>query len=132
MNRPLTKEERDRLIAAAQESVSKSACPHGEKKEGAALLDGNGNVYSGAAAGNVTAAKAAFSRALFEGAVSFRAVALAGTENRPAFPSGETREYMAAFAAEDFYIISVNRDGSVIFTSTLGELLPHGAAREEA
>lgn len=129
--KPLTIEERDWLLGKAEEARGRSYSPYSHYAVGAALLTEDGKVYEGCNIENaaytptVCAERTAFFKAVFEGERRFRAIAVTSLADTPGFPCGVCRQVMSEFCGSDFYIITSNRDRSVIITGTLDQLLPH-------
>ena len=111
-----------------------SYSPYSHFRVGAALLDKQGNIYTGCNIENSSyspsncAERTAFFKAVSEGIREFEAIAIAGgpegaQELNYCPPCGVCRQVMRAFCEDDFKIILVKSEEEYkVFT--LGELLP--------
>ena len=118
---------RSRLVAAAQAVRPRAYCPYSNFQVGAALLDHDGNIYSGVNVENasypvgVCAERSAISVAVSAGSTRFVACAVVTSAASPVSPCGMCRQALAEFG--DMLIIMVGADGSSN-ESPLSELLP--------
>jgi len=111
--------------------MEKAYAPYSGFKVGAAVLGGSGGIYAGCNVENasygltVCAERVAVFNAVSAGEKEIRAVAIANTTGKPAFPCGACRQVLAEFAPSDgkMEIHLVSDEG--IETHTLAELLPH-------
>lgn len=129
----LTNELAQALVQRALEARENAYCPYSGFAVGAALLCGDGTVYSGCniecaslSPGNC-AERTAFFRAVNDGQRSFAAIAVAGGlkgQAPDAFcaPCGVCRQVMREFCQPDFAVIMT--DGAQRRVMTLEELLP--------
>lgn len=124
---------RNDLINLALEARENSYSPYSGFKVGAALLAGNGNVYTGCNIENasysptVCAERTAIFKAVSEGVRDFGAIAIVGgAEDINDFcpPCGVCRQVLSEFCKPEFEIHLFN--GVEIRTFTLGQLLPEG------
>ena len=111
-----------------------SYSPYSHFRVGAALLDKQGNIYTGCNIENSSyspsncAERTAFFKAVSEGIREFEAIAIAGgpegaQELKYCPPCGVCRQVMREFCEDDFKIILVKSEEEYkVFT--LGELLP--------
>ena len=111
-----------------------SYSPYSHFRVGAALLDKQGNIYTGCNIENSSyspsncAERTAFFKAVSEGIREFEAIAIAGgpegaQELNYCPPCGVCRQVMREFCKDDFKIILVKSEEEYkVFT--LGELLP--------
>ena len=111
-----------------------SYSPYSHFRVGAALLDKQGNIYTGCNIENSSyspsncAERTAFFKAVSEGIREFEAIAIAGgpegaQELNYCPPCGGCRQVMREFCEDDFKIILVKSEEEYkVFT--LGELLP--------
>jgi len=121
----------DELMRAARAAMEKAYAPYSGFKVGAAVLGGSGGIYAGCNVENasygltVCAERVAVFNAVSAGEKEIRAVAIANTTGKPAFPCGACRQVLAEFAPSDgkMEIHLVSDEG--IETHTLAELLPH-------
>ena len=124
----------EQLIEKAFKAREKSYSPYSNFKVGAALLDINGQVFTGC---NIESAsytptncgeRTAFFKAVSEGVTKFEAIAIVGGADGEAtplcYPCGVCRQVMAEFCDDDFKIIMGDAAGN-IHETTLKELLPH-------
>ncbi len=129
----LTNELAQALVQRALEARENAYCPYSGFAVGAALLCGDGTVYSGCniecaslSPGNC-AERTAFFRAVNDGLRSFAAIAVAGGPKGQApdafcAPCGVCRQVMREFCQPDFAVIMT--DGAQRRVMTLEELLP--------
>ncbi len=129
----LTNELAQALVQRALEARENAYCPYSDFAVGAALLCGDGTVYSGCniecaslSPGNC-AERTAFFRAVNDGQRSFAAIAVAGGPKGQApdafcAPCGVCRQVMREFCQPDFAVIMT--DGAQRRVMTLEELLP--------
>lgn len=118
------------IYRLAKEAMQNAYAPYSNFKVGAAVLGESGKLYSGCNVENasygltVCAERTAILKAISEGEKKIRAIAIACSSGKPAFPCGACRQVMAEFAfAEDMNIYLVTDQG--VETYTLAELLPH-------
>ncbi len=128
------------LIHRAENMMQMSYIPYSGFAVGAALLCGDGTIYSGCNIENaaytptICAERTAFFKAVSEGHRDFSAIAIVGGKNRRAesfcMPCGVCRQVMMEFCdPKEFKIISaVSADTYKI--KTLEELLPEGFGPE--
>ena len=129
----LTNELAQALVQRALEARENAYCPYSGFAVGAALLCGDGTVYSGCniecaslSPGNC-AERTDFFRAVNDGQRSFAAIAVAGGPKGQApdafcAPCGVCRQVMREFCQPDFAVIMT--DGAQRRVMTLEELLP--------
>ncbi len=129
----LTNELAQALVQRALEARENAYCPYSGFAVGAALLCGDGTVYSGCniecaslSPGNC-AERTAFFRAVNDGQRSFAAIAVAGGPKGQApdafcAPCGVCRQVMREFCQPDFAVIMT--DGAQRRVMTPEELLP--------
>lgn len=130
------KEEKIReLLALALKQREFSYAPYSGFRVGAALLAGNGRIYTGCNIENAAygpsncAERTAIFKAVSEGVKDFRAICIAGggdegvTKVCP--PCGVCRQVMLEFCKEDFLIILAAGEEAYEL-HTLGELVPMG------
>ena len=131
----LTNELAQALVQRALEARENAYCPYSGFAVGAALLCGDGTVYSGCniecaslSPGNC-AERTAFFRAVNDGQRSFAAIAVAGGPKGQApdafcAPCGVCRQVLYEFAPE-LTVLVARGDGAFV-KFPLKELLPHG------
>ena len=131
-HKSITDEE---LLYAAKEARKGAYSPYSNISVGAALLTGDGKIYTGANIENasftptVCAERVAFFKAISEGEKNFDAIAIYGGKNGESAttiftPCGVCRQVMSEFCDENFRIIV--SDGTSIKCYPLSELFPHG------
>lgn len=117
------------LLEIARRAREQAYCPYSGFAVGAALLGGDGCVYTGCNVENgsyslgLCAERTAFCKAVSAGCREFSAIAVCGGKEgeeplAPCPPCGACRQVMAEFCGDDFLVILQDR----VFT--LAELLP--------
>lgn len=129
------------LIQKALEARKNAYCPYSHFQVGAALLAGNGQVFSGCNIENAAygpsncAERTAFFKAVSEGVYEFLTIAIVGGPEKAeeldfCAPCGVCRQVMMEFCdPETFQIILVDGKGGCLQHS-LKELLPLGFGPE--
>ena len=122
------------LIENAEKARTRSYSPYSNFKVGAALLAGNGKIFTGCNIENAAfsptncAERTAFFKAVSEGIREFTAIAIVGgkdgEEREFCSPCGVCRQVMMEFAPE-MEVICVNKAGQAK-KFALKELLPYG------
>ena len=118
----------EKLIAMAKEAMTRAYAPYSGFQVGAALLCGDGSVYTGCNIENASfgltncAERTAMFKAISEGATEFTTIAIAARNSAP-WPCGACRQVLNEFAPGIRVIVTW--DGQVDEMS-LNELLPHG------
>ena len=122
----------EKLIELAKEAMTHSYSPYSGYKVGAALLCGDGTVYTGCNIENasytptVCAERTAIFKAVYDGHRDFVAIAVCGgkdgviTGSFP--PCGVCRQVMREFCGAEFKVYLVKPDGYEM--RTLAQLLP--------
>ena len=123
----------ERLIELAKAAMDYAYAPYSGYKVGAALLCGDGSVYTGCNIENAAysptncAERTAFFKAVSEGKREFTAIAVCGGKdgviNGIFPPCGVCRQVMAEFCKPDFLIYMAGAEGTYR-TRTLTQLLP--------
>lgn len=126
----------ERLMRLALEARERSYSPYSHFRVGAALLCGDGSVYTGCNIENaaftpgICAERTAFAKAVSDGKRSFRAIAIAGgpEKGHPAFtaPCGVCRQVMAEFCDPESFRILLGAGTDETQEFRLKELLPFG------
>ena len=123
----------EQLATLAKQAMEKAYAPYSGYKVGAALLCGDGTVYTGCNIENAAfsptmcAERVAFGKAVSEGHRDFTAIAVCGgkdgviTGTFP--PCGVCRQVMAEFCKPDFTVHLVSDAG--VESISLKNLLPH-------
>ena len=118
------------LCHAAAEAAKLAYAPHSGYRVGAALLAADGRVFTGCNVENASygltncAERTALFKAVSEGARKFKAIAIAGGTDSPAYPCGACRQALAEFCGPETPVICCTLDGKVAGRFTLGGLLP--------
>jgi cytidine deaminase len=126
--RPLTADEEARLVVAARAVREHAAAPYSKFKVGAALLAGDGRIFTGcnvesASYGlTVCAERNAVFKAISEGATGFRAVAVVTDAEPPASPCGACRQVLWDQCRDVEVLIATPR--GVATRTRLATLLP--------
>ena len=123
----------EKLIAMATEAMTRAYAPYSGFQVGAALLCGDGSVYTGCNIENasftptVCAERTAFFKAIYDGHRDFTAIAVCGGKGGVITgvfpPCGVCRQVMREFCREDFTLYFADV-GDAYETHTLGEILP--------
>ena len=122
------------LIRRATQMRALSYCPYSGFSVGAALLTGDGDIYTGcnvenaAYGASICAERTAFVKAISEGESSFKAIAIVGGKGPEAenysFPCGECRQFMREFCDPDTFAVIAARNASDYKSYVLRDLLP--------
>ena len=118
------------LVALAVEMQQRAYAPYSHFPVGAALLCGDGTVFTGcnvenAAYGStICAERTALVKAVSEGHTEFTAIAITGQGEDFCWPCGACRQMLYEFAPGLKILVS-RRDGQIVST-TLSQLFPHG------
>jgi cytidine deaminase len=124
---------RDQLIAAAHEATKHAHAPYSNFFVGAALLTGDGKIFSGCnvenasyglticAERNAIFAAVAASIVAPQGKIAIQAIAVVNAQNVPCSPCGACRQVIAEFG-NDIIVYHQGKNG--IKQSTIAELLP--------
>jgi len=121
----MTNEE---LIAKARQAQQNAYAPYSGFKVGAALLSGDGKVFTGCNVENasyglsVCAERTAIFKAVSEGIKEFAAMAIAGSGEGFIYPCGACLQVLAEFAPEIKLIITDEKNQSKEYN--LQEMLP--------
>ncbi|MGI6608582.1 MAG: cytidine deaminase [Erysipelotrichaceae bacterium] len=132
------------LVRDAIEARKMSYAPYSHWKVGAALLTTTGEVYKGCNIENggftatSCAERTAFFKAVSEGVYDFKAIAIAGGNDKEGvkdycYPCGVCRQVMSEFCLPDDFVIIVGKNENDYKVHTLRELLPEAvyiAAKE--
>lgn len=133
----LTQETIKGLIVRAIEARKKSYSPYSRYQVGAALLTGDGQIFTGCNVENAAytptncAERTAFFKAVSEGIREFQAIAIVGSPEgdeltQYAYPCGVCRQVMMEFSNPSDFQIVVAKSEEDYRIMTLGELLPKG------
>lgn len=117
------------LIGIATDAMEKAYAPYSKFKVGAALVTGDGNVYTGCNVENASygltecAERVAIFNAVSDGATRVVKIAIVSSSGVTTYPCGACRQVLNEFAL-DTKIILTDEYGA-IKTFKLTELLPH-------
>lgn len=129
----MTPEDIRSLVSKAEESMEFARVPYSGFRVGAALLDVDGNIYTGCNIENPSlmlstcAERVALLKALSEGASDFKAIAIVASDGRYCFPCGSCRQLLKEFAP-DLVIYLKSKEG--IQKYGIDELFPHPFEKE--
>lgn len=128
--------DRQRLIQAAMETMSRAYAPYSHHQVGAALLCSDGSIYTGfnienaAYSPTICAERNALIRAIHDGRRDFEAIAICGGVDGKAVdfcaPCGVCRQVMREFCDENSFLVILAREDGSYQEWTLAELLPMG------
>lgn len=129
----LSEETKASLVQKAFEMLNFSYVPYSRFAVGAALLTQQDEIYTGCNIENVAfgpsicAERTAFSKAVSEGKMKFKAIAVVGGPNRSVSdycsPCGVCRQVMREFCDDDFILI-LAKSKTEYKCYTLSEILP--------
>lgn len=117
------------LLTKAHEMTELAYAPYSHFKVGAALLDDNGNIFTGCNVENASygacccAERTAVFKAVSEGSQNFKAIAIVSSGGGETFPCGICRQVLSEFSP-DITVILEDKNGAV-HSYTISELLPH-------
>jgi cytidine deaminase len=132
MSQRKTAIERDALVEAARRAREMAYAPYSEYKVGAAVLTGDGSVYTGCNVENasypasICAERVAITKAISEGQRDFLAIAV--ITGSGGFPCGICRQVMFEFAPE-MRVFIADTEG-ILAECTVSDLLPDGFGPE--
>ena len=119
------------LINAARQALKNAYSPYSGYKVGAALLTGDGKIFTGCNIENGSygatncAERTAVFKAVSEGERCFSAFAIAAEDGESiAFPCGICRQVISEFCPPETPILIYDGKGSV-YNAELGELIPY-------
>lgn len=118
------------LIAKSKQAMDYAYVPYSNFKVGAAVVTLDGTTYVGANIENSSysltccAERVAIFKAVSEGHLQFKEMAVIGATEDPISPCGACRQVMAQFFDEYVTIYLANEKGDYRVT-TIAELLPH-------
>lgn len=122
--------DRQKLIRAAMAARERAYAPFSHFRVGAALLCGDGAVYTGCNIENssfgltICAERTAAVKAISEGHFKFRRIVIAGNSKDFCYPCGACRQFLYEFSP-DMEVICLNRAREAK-RMTLRELMPCG------
>lgn len=118
------------LIEIAAKARSNAYAPYSQFKVGAALIDNNGVIHSGANVENGSyglsncAERSAIFSAVSQGMKSISAIAVVADTTMPVSPCGACRQIISEFSSRDTVVILANTGKEYLITS-IDELLPY-------
>lgn len=121
---------RKELIRRAIQAKEYSYSPYSGFRVGAALLTGNGRIYTGCNIENAAysptncAERTAVFKAVSEGEREFLAIAVAGDKEDCLAPCGVCRQVLLEFCDPEKFLVLMVGKGQEYREMTLGELLP--------
>lgn len=119
-----------KLIEKAYEAMGNAYVPVSNFKVGAALLTFNDEIYTGCNIENASygvtncAERTAIFKAVSEGQIKFKAIAIVSSSYDTTYPCGICRQAMVEFMDDDSLIILENSKKEII-TYKLKELIPN-------
>jgi cytidine deaminase len=122
------------LVAAAREALSNAYVPYSEYRVGAAILTGEGDVYTGANLENANysnslhAEEVAFARAWMDGAREFVGIAVSSSERDGVTPCGMCRQTLIERCPAEMPVYCDK--GKQTTTYVLDELIPETISRD--
>ncbi|WP_142857187.1 cytidine deaminase [Salinigranum halophilum] len=117
------------LVDAAREVLADAYVPYSEYRVGAALLTGDGTVYTGCNIENANysnslhAEEVAIAEAVKNGHDDFERIAVSSGVRDGVTPCGMCRQTLAEFCDDDLVVVCDEGDERTAYT--LGELLPN-------
>ena len=127
------------LMETAKKARQSAYAPYSGFLVGAALLCESGEIYEGCNIENASftptccAERVAIYKAVSEGNMSFKAIAVSGHKegaaDLPCYPCGVCRQVLSEFASADLRVLLADNDG--IISTTLGGLLPNAFDLEQ-
>lgn len=126
--------------ALAKEAVlakEKAYVPYSHFRVGAALLTKSGKIYRGCNIENAAytptncAERTAFFKAVSEGELEFRAIAITGDADDYLYPCGVCRQVMAEFCSPSDFLILLVKNEEEWKEYTLEQLLPGAFTKED-
>lgn len=118
------------LIRKAIEAASGAYARYSNFKVGAALLCEDGvivtgcNIENGSYGLSMCAERVAVFKAVSEGRRDFKAIAIVGGRDVPAYPCGACRQVLSEFCKPEIPVFCATLDGKNVERFTLEELLP--------
>lgn len=119
------------LMRTAEEMCKRAYAPYSGFKVGAAILSDDGRVFTGCNVENssygccICAERTAAVKAVSEGALKFKAAAVANARGGLTYPCGICLQFLSEFAEDGFRIIMRERSGDIV-SHPFEELLPKG------
>lgn len=126
-----------RLIEEAYEAKKYSYAPYSGFHVGAALLCGDGTIFTGCNIENAAyspancAERTAVFKAVSEGYRSFLAIAVAGSSGEYLAPCGVCRQVLMEFCDPDSFLVILAKNQTQYQSFRLGELFPHAFSKTD-
>lgn len=126
----------NKLIAKSKKAMDYAYAPYSNFKVGAALMTTDGLIYLGANIENSSyslsccAERVAIFKAVSDGHLQFKEMAVIGSSEEPISPCGACRQVMVQFFDERVTIYLANTKGDYRKT-TISELLPNSFTLEK-
>lgn len=124
------------LIKMALEAREKAYVPYSKFKVGAAILTGNNKIYTGCNIENASygatncAERTAIFKAVSEGEIEIKAIAVVGSPDELTAPCGICRQVISEFAIKDTKII-IGKNENEYVVKTLEEILPAAFTKKD-
>ncbi len=118
----------DKLLMMARQAMENAYCPYSKYRVGAALLTEDGRVYTGCNVENasygatICAERTAAVKAVSEGSVRFKAIAIVSSSGDKTFPCGVCRQFLSEFMCRDGVVVVEDSQG--YYTYEFASLLP--------
>lgn len=128
--------EKEKLVEESIKARDKAYVPYSKFPVGAALLAEDGTVYHGCNIENSAysmtncAERTAFFKAVSEGVLTFKALAVVADTEGPVSPCGACRQVIAEFCDGQMPVYLTNLKGDMLET-TVAELLPGAFSKED-
>lgn len=128
--------QKAKLMEESRIARDKAYVPYSKFPVGAALLAEDGTIYRGCNIENSAysmtncAERTAFFKAVSEGALTFKALAVVADTEGPVSPCGACRQVIAEFCDGQMPVYLTNIKGDVLET-TVAELLPGAFSKED-
>ncbi|MFL0195822.1 cytidine deaminase [Clostridium sp. WILCCON 0269] len=124
-----------KLISKAITARRSAYVPYSKFKVGAAVLTGDGNIYTGCNIENASygatncAERTAIFKAVSEGHRDLKAIAIVGADEEYTYPCGICRQVIAEFALEGMEIVIAKSESHYIIKK-LEEILPQAFTKK--
>jgi len=124
------------LVIKALEARENSYSPYSKFKVGAAVLTENDLIYTGCNIENASygatncAERTAIFKAVSDGYIKLKAIALVGDTSTHTYPCGICRQVIAEFSSDDTAIILVKNENDYI-VKTMDEILPGAFTKKD-
>ena len=125
------------LVEKAYAAKQNSYAPYSGFHVGAALLCGDGTIFTGCNIENAAysptncAERTAVFKAVSEGYRSFLAIAVAGSSGEYLAPCGVCRQVLMEFCDPDSFLVILAKNQTQYQSFRLGELFPHAFSKTD-